>query len=268
MNFEWRKLRAFLWRFALMGTTEGADPVFIQNPKFRIQHFLPSQGRARARASGAMLKGKQGDAISSRVNCQKGSTLEVFRGLKDGSTDMLSHGCGADIFGPYLNDTGFACGSKAEQGSEIEIVGENGVVVTASPSHDFRVRRVRSSNLTPVAGLDPGIGKGLNPSGAEVHADYKPHRSDGFQGNLTFFGPPRGIGKSGPDILNGEVGVEFEDFGNIGPRSEEAGDGSNSDAGAANAGPATHDGRVQGDPVDFREGDHDRKVDARFRMSS
>ena len=54
-------------------------------------------------------KGKQRNTISSRVDGEECTSLEVHLGLENGSTDALAHGLRANILRPNLYDTGFAC---------------------------------------------------------------------------------------------------------------------------------------------------------------
>lgn len=104
-----------------------------------------------------------------------------------------------------------------EDGCKVEIVSEHGAPMPRGPGHDFRIGSVRRADHAPMSRLDTDIRKNPHPCRAEIHVDHKSHRSNGLQGDLPFFRPPSGVGKGGSDILDGEIGIEFEDFGDFRP---------------------------------------------------
>jgi len=147
-------------------------------------------------------------------------------------------------------------------------MGENGTVVAGGPSHDFGVGCVWPTNCTPVRSLDTYPRKNLDPRGAEVHVDNKSHHSNGFHRGFPFFGSPGRIGERGPYVLNGEVRIEGENLGNLGPRRQQARDGSDRDASPPNARFSPHDLRGHGNSVDVREGNHGSNIGFLWVMSN
>ena len=115
------------------------------------------------------------DASFRRLDRKQCARLETVRMLFQGASDEVADGFRRSVLGPHLDDAGTNGARVREQGSEIEVVGEDDEVVLQRVGEDCRVRCVNGADLASMDRIDSGVLQPANPARSQVHVDEQFH---------------------------------------------------------------------------------------------
>ena len=175
-------------------------------------------------------------------------TLEYIRGDRQHGCEAIDHVWRPGVFEPEEDDTPGTISRERGQIAEVEIEGEHDPIFCESLGKDLIVGGSVEPLLAEVKRVVPLAAEPLHDTHVDAHVGEETHVS--LRATNFLAGQPRGVFERLLNVLGLEVGITAQDLFGRRSMGNLAHDHGHRDPHPADAGPSTHDLRIERDALE------------------